>query len=102
MKVIYRADDGKEFDDEFECTDYEWKLKHPHIKDIHLYDGDGNELSNIFSEDTYSNVEKLVVPDKQAAKELQELGKYTGFTCYEWIDDAGTWVCDDSKFVKAG
>lgn len=102
MKVIYRADDGREFEDEFECEDYEWKMKHPRINNIKAYDADGNELSNLFSEVTYGNAEKLIIPDEAAAKELRELGKYTGFTCYEWIDSAGTWVYDDSKFVKAG
>ena len=42
MKIIYIADDGKEFDDEFECEHYEWALDRPHIKEIVCYDENGN------------------------------------------------------------
>ena len=28
MKIIYEAFDGTQFDNEFECEDYEWKLNH--------------------------------------------------------------------------
>ena len=38
MKIIYIADDGTQFDDEYACKDYEWKLNHPHLKDVHIFD----------------------------------------------------------------
>ena len=28
MKTIYEANDGTQFEDKFECEDYEWKLDH--------------------------------------------------------------------------
>ena len=38
MKIIYIAEDGTQFDDEFECESYEGKLNHPYLKNIVFYD----------------------------------------------------------------
>ena len=54
MRTVYIADDGKEFDDEWECKDYEWKLNHHHLNDVRFYDKDEMRLRDIFSEDTYN------------------------------------------------
>ena len=50
MKVIYIADDGKEFDNEYDCESYEWELNHAHLNEICFYDKDGNKLDDIYSE----------------------------------------------------
>lgn len=102
MRIKYIADDGTEFDDETLCEDYEWKLNHPHLKDIHVFDEGGNEFKDIFSEDTYNQSAKIVVDTIEAVKDLQDLGIYTGYNCYEDIDDVGEWVFDLKKetFVK--
>ena len=44
MRTIYIADDGKEFDNEFECEYYEWTLNHPNLKYIKIYDNRTGEL----------------------------------------------------------
>ena len=102
MKVIYIADDGKEFSSETECLDYEWKLKHSHLDEIHLYDEGNNKLVNIFSEDVYGRTMKVVVQTQEALKDLQELAQYTGFSCYYDITECGVWTFNESKetFVK--
>ena len=105
MKIIYIADDGKQFDDEFECEHYEWILRHPSLKEIVCYNEDGEVLEDIFAQDTYEYSMKIVVPTDEAAKELYELGRYMGFCCYEDIDSAGTWIWEDlpprnGHFVK--
>ena len=103
MKIIYIADDGKQFDDEFECEHYEWILNHPGIKEICFYDEDGNMFEDIFDEKTYEYTMKIVAPTDQAVKELHELSKRTGFCAYRNIDSAGTWVWKDGlngRFVK--
>lgn len=48
MKIIYIADDGKQFDNEWDCEDYEWKLNHPNLKDVHVFNEEGVEFENIF------------------------------------------------------
>ena len=101
MKVVYIADDGMEFDDEFECRDYEWKLIHSHLKTVRFFDENDMELENIFLEETYWHTEKIIVPTDEAAKDLQELAGYTGYCSYGDITEAGIWIYDNdnSHFV---
>ena len=100
MRTVYIADDGKQFDDKYECKDYEWKLKHPCLNSVIFYDVKGNRMSDISSQDTYELVMKIIVPSDEAAKALQELGDYTGFYSYEHINESGVWVWKDYIFVK--
>ena len=102
MRIVYIADDGTEFNDEFECRHYEWILNHPNIKDIRLFDKNGNELTDIFSEDEYDNTERVFVLSKKAAEDLQALAEYTGYCCYGSITDCGEWVFIEEKccFVR--
>ena len=106
MRVVYIADDGKEFDNEFDCEDYEWKLKHHHLNDVRFYDKDDMRLRDIFSEDTYENVVKIIVPNDYAVIDMKELARYTGYCYYSHITEAGTWTFElngaDGKFVKVG
>lgn len=97
MRVIYIADDGTQFDDEFECRDYEWKLNHPNLKDVHIFDNDGHEFENIFSEDAYNYSAKIVVLSDDAAKELRDLANYTGYCYYAHITNVGEWTFDERK-----
>lgn len=97
MKIIYIADDGSQFDNEFDCMDYEWRLAHPNLKYIDFYDKDNNKLNNVLSEETYTSTEKIVVFNANALKDLQELAEYTGFCCYEDINERGIWIFDDEK-----
>lgn len=102
MKVIYIADDGKEFDDEYDCKEYEWKLNHPYLKDVLFYDEHNEVLGDIMSENTYSIADKIIVPNTKSLKDLQELADYCGFCCYEDIVECGEWIFDNNKasFVK--
>lgn len=101
MRVIYIADDGTQFDDEFDCTDYEWKLNHPHLKDVHVFNKNGTEFKDIFSEDTYNYSAKVVVTSDEAIKDLHDLATYAGYCCYEHIDTVGEWKFDErtERFV---
>ena len=40
MRIIYVADDGKQFDDEYECLNYEWRAAHPYLKDVRVVETD--------------------------------------------------------------
>ena len=103
MKIIYIADDGKQFDDEWECENYEFVIKHPSLKDICFYDENGNMLDDVLDQNTYEYAMKIIVPTDEAAKSLYELEKYAGFCAYRNIDSAGTWVWENGlngRFVK--
>ena len=79
------------------------ELNHTHLNEICFYDKDGNKLDDIYSENTYNNVERIVVPNENAAKELQELARYTGYCCYGDITECGEWQFNYKKetFVKS-
>ena len=47
MRIVYIADDGKEFDNEFECEHYEWLQNHPNLKYIKCYNEDGKLFDDI-------------------------------------------------------
>lgn len=101
MKVLYIADDGKEFDDKFECEKYEWLLEHSHLKDIKCYDKDGNLFPDIMSDKTYDYCTKVIVPTKKCVKEIQDLADYMGFCLYLDITEPGTWIfLTDGEIVK--
>ena len=106
MKVLYIADDGKEFDNEYDCEDYEWLLNHSNLKDIKCYDKNGKLFENLMDENTYLYSEKIIVPTDMCAKELKELATYTGYYCYSHITEAGIWMVKEHKndweFVKVG
>lgn len=48
MRTVYIADDGKQFEDEYECEHHEFELKYPHLQTIEAYnkDGEKNDRSN--------------------------------------------------------
>lgn len=104
MKIIYEAFDGKQFDDEFECTDYEWKKEHNvSLKDLIFYDIDGKVmLGDKLSEDVYSKVMKIEVLSNNAVQAIQDIANYTGFLCYDVIREVGIWEWnnEDEKFKK--
>lgn len=99
MRVIYISNDGKEFNDEFECEQHEWIISNPDIENIHIYDKDGNELVDLFSENTYDKSHRIEVPNESALDALHKLADYTGFHLYKTIDDCGDYVYDNEDFT---
>lgn len=107
MRVVYIADDGKEFDDRFICEHYEWMLNHQNLKYIKIYDNRTGELfDDIMTEDAYNYSDKVIVPTDLAAKELQDWAVYSGYCCFKDITESGIWeykeVGHDGNFVKVG
>lgn len=102
MRIIYVAYDGRVFENGFDCQMHEWKLDHPNLRCVQCYNKNNEELKDIFSENTYYEVEKIIVPNDNTAKELQALGRYMGFSLYEFITESGEWVYDENeqKFIK--
>lgn len=101
MKTVFIASDGKQFEDKWECEDYEWLLKHPEIKEIKIYDYLTNPVGNIFDFEGYKIATYLYVPT-EAIDVLEEFAEYSGFTSYDGIDSEGWWKFDNktSRFIK--
>lgn len=102
MKTVYITDDGKQFEDEYECKNHEFCISHPHLKTIELYDRHGKKLTNPLDEDTYFNFTKIVVHSREELMDLYDAADYAGFSGYYDIKDVGTWIFDKDKerFVK--
>ena len=102
MRTLYIADDGKNFEDEYECRNYEFCISHPHLKTIELYDRHGKKLTNPLDEDTYFNFTKIIIHSEEELTDLYEAADYAGFSGYYDIKDVGTWIFDKDKekFVK--
>ena len=102
MKTLYIADDGKQFEDEYECRNYEFCISHPHLKTIELYDRHGEKLIAPLDDETYFNFTKIIVHSEEELVDLYEAADYSGFSGYYDIKDVGTWIFDKDKekFVK--
>ena len=104
MKIIYEAFDGTQFDNEFDCEDYEWKLNHKEsLKDLIFYDKDEKVMTDSkLSEDVYSKVMKIEVLSNYGVQALKDIADYTGFCCYDVINSTGvwTWSKENEKFEK--
>lgn len=103
MRTVYIADDGKEFDNEYDCKIYDYKLK---IKNntIIMFDKEGKELDS--SNDM--NIEYchyIKVKTYKDLEILQEIYECTGFTVPEEIGefyygDGDTWYLIDNKIKE--
>lgn len=92
MRIVYIADDGTEFNDEYACRDYEWMLERKKVFNlIEFYDANGNKIENVMTKEAYNTVWTIVVPTEEAAKAIVDLGDYRGFNAYNDICSAGTW-----------
>lgn len=102
MTTVYIADDGKQFEDEYECEHHEFELKHPHLQTIEAYNKDGEKMTDLMDEDTYNNCEKIILHSEEELTDLYEAADYAGFSGYYDIKDVGTWIFDKDKekFVK--
>lgn len=100
MKTVYIADDGKQFDDEFDCQNYEWQLNHKNFATIEFFDKDGNTVIDVFSEKAYEKTEQVNIYNSESVEELQEFAADTGFGSYEDITEPGIWCFRDEGFVK--
>lgn len=109
MKIIFVADDGTWFDDEYECETYEIKIKlqHNDFDDIEFYDKDNNRIiiSNIFDDNIYNLTYKVIIKSEEQFNDFSFLCRYCGWLEMEDIDSPGIWeYIDDThseiKFKK--
>ena len=105
MRVVYIADDGKEFDNEFDCEHHEWMLNHPNLKYIKIYDNRTGELfDDIMTDDAYNYGDKVIIPTEFALKDLHDWATYSGYCYFHQITEVGIWVFneDENVYEKVG
>lgn len=102
MKIIYVANDGKQFDEEWKCKEHEFKVTHSHLKTIEFYDKNRKRLTDPMEEETYNNCVKIIIHSIEESNDLIEMADYMGYSLYYDIIDIGTWIFDDKEgtFVK--
>ena len=104
MEVLFRAFDGKIFEDEDKCRDYELNLKffNEVKKEIIFLNCNDNLISKPISEINLNDVCTVAIGNEKAADFLEELfneaGFYSpenGFTPYSvfwWDDTKDKWI----------
>lgn len=103
MRTVFIADDGTQFDDEWDCKDYEFR-KSLDLDSIEIY-GKYRTRYDPLSEDGYNKAVKIIVKTERAVSDLHKIAKYTGFTLYEDVNSVGTWIFKEhdafrQEFVK--
>lgn len=97
--IKYIADDGKVFEDQYECIEYEMLEDNPYINDIKFFDENGNKLTFKSTDDFdsfFGNVYKIVIDNDDQVKSLKKLGDFYGWIdALESINEVGTWVYYD-------
>ena len=98
-KIIFEANDGKQFDNENDCEAYEGALLHPNLFSITFYNMSGDsyriQRHNIFSDDVYNTCEVIDVHNEKEVDDLAWLVEQTGWVELEDITSPGTWVRKD-------
>lgn len=96
------ADDGKQFDDELKCIDYEWKLNHKNLATIEFFDKDGNAVTDLMSEAEYWKVTRVNVYNEESIQELKDYIDYIGFCSYADITEPGIWIWGNKDEINQG
>ena len=95
MKCIYVAEDGIEFDNEYDCEMYEGELLHPDILNIEFYNECGElykiQHHNIYDDNIYNACEKIDVHNDKEVNDLRWLAEMCGWCEFEQIESVGIW-----------
>ena len=116
VTYTYEAFDGKIFEDEDECREYEIKEKAKTIS-LTILDHKWSVLDNN-KEESYENAFALIVNKKEDIEFIKELAREQGYTCpwyagwgrkgeckeelgiYVYDEDYDRWVNFDEKFAE--
>jgi len=93
MRTVYIADDGRQFDNEWDCEEYEAILAHPNLKNVTWVLEDGNVCgsSKCMEDFVYNHCVRITVPTDEAAADVRWLANFCGFCDYADIAGMGTW-----------
>lgn len=100
MIILYKAFDGKIFENEYDCLNYENKQFHPYLKNIECYTINNVKYSidNINDDDVYFKAEKVIIHNDNEFNDFIWLAKYNGWCeFYELITKPGIWTRHEDK-----
>lgn len=76
MEIIYRAQDGKEFDDEYKCADYERGLR---VHTFKMWDDECKPITD-YDYDNYGKVTYVRVKDSTEIDDVRKEFNYYGYS----------------------
>ena len=86
-KTVYIAFDGKEFDDEDDCREYELNTKLKDIgDDLLLYDKNGKKIEKIDNQLLAESIDYIVVKSEKAYEYFVEQMDYFGLNYPDFYD----------------
>ena len=97
MNILYEADDGTIFDNEYDCLFYEEKKDHLNLEGILIYTKNnvilGFDLDDLLNEKYYYQSEKVILHNEKEFKDFIWLAEYCGWCeWYDFITSPGIWV----------
>ena len=92
---LYEAFDGKRFDNEDECMNYEAVNFHPNVFKIIFIDKDNNiypiDKNDIFNDNIYQKCEEIYIPNEESLKDLLWLAEECGWEEFYDFSKPGHW-----------
>ena len=102
MKILYQADDGTMFENEWDCEDYEAKINHPCLKNIEFFTKENciyfiNDEKKFFLDDIYDDCWKIIIHNIDEFNDLVWLTDYCGWCEFKQITEPGVWIRHESE-----
>ena len=95
-KTIYIAFDGKEFEDEYDCREYELNTKLKDIgDDLLLYDKNGKKIEKIDNQLLAESIDYIVVKSEKAYEYFVEQMDYFGLNYPDYYNSPICSYCYD-------
>ena len=95
-KIVYIAFDGKEFDNEYDCREYELNTKLKDIgDDLLLYDKNGKKIEKIDNQLLAESIDYIVVKSEKAYEYFVEQMDYFGLNYPDYYNSPICSYCYD-------
>ena len=103
-KTIYVAFDGKEFDNEYDCREYELNTKLKDIgDDLLLYDKNGKKIEKIDNQLLAESIDYIVVKSEKAYEYFVEQMDYFGLNYPDYYNSPICSYCynyDENEWIN--
>lgn len=96
MRIIYEANDGKQFDTSSECEEYEAILAHPSVLNVDFYDINNTvyhiDRNNFFDDSVYQRAVKVIIHNRAEFDDFAWMTYECGWWEFDEIISDGSWM----------